>query len=45
MKHFFNTDGFNTFRLPVGWQYLTNNVVGGDLNEANFQKYDTLVKV
>nr|ADX07304.1 putative endoglucanase [Flammulina velutipes] len=44
MKHFFNTDGFNTFRLPVGWQYLTNNVVGGDLNEANFQKYDTLVK-
>ncbi|KIY69904.1 glycoside hydrolase family 5 protein [Cylindrobasidium torrendii FP15055 ss-10] len=44
MKHFFNDDGFNTFRLPVGWQFLTNGVVGGTLNDANFQKYDQLVQ-
>ena len=29
MQHFVNNDGFNVFRLPVGWQFLTNGVVGG----------------
>ncbi len=45
MKHFVNDDGFNTFRLPVGWQFLTNGVLGGTLDETNFAQYDTLVKV
>lgn len=34
----------NIFRLPVGWQYLTNNVVGGDLDSTNFGKYDELMQ-
>ncbi|KAF9005273.1 endoglucanase [Hymenopellis radicata] len=37
MKHFVNDDGFNTFRLPVGWQFLTN--------DTNFAKYDALVQI
>lgn len=45
MKHFVDDDGFNTFRLPVGWQFLTNDVLGGTLNETNFAKYDALVQV
>ncbi|CAA7268396.1 unnamed protein product [Cyclocybe aegerita] len=44
MEHFFKNDGFNTFRLPVGWQFLTNDVEGGKLNSTNFAKYDALVK-
>ncbi|KAI0071102.1 endoglucanase [Panus rudis PR-1116 ss-1] len=44
MNHFVKDDGFNVFRLPVGWQFLTNDVLGGDINEANFQEYDTLVQ-
>ncbi|EPQ53588.1 glycoside hydrolase [Gloeophyllum trabeum ATCC 11539] len=44
MQHFVNDDGYNLFRLPVGWQYLTNGVVGGTLNSTNFDKYDALVQ-
>ncbi|KAF9041256.1 glycoside hydrolase superfamily [Panaeolus papilionaceus] len=44
MKHFRQDDGFNTFRLPVGWQFLTGDVMGGTLNATNFAKYDTLMK-
>ncbi|KAF8900508.1 putative endoglucanase [Mucidula mucida] len=44
MKHFVDDDGFNTFRLPVGWQFLTNDVLGSTLNETNFAKYDALVQ-
>ncbi len=44
MQHFVNDDGFNVFRLPVGWQFLTNEVIGGDINEDNFVKYDALVQ-
>ncbi len=44
MNHFVTDDGFNIFRLPVGWQYLVNNVVGGDLDPTNFAKYDELVQ-
>lgn len=29
MQHFVNDDKFNFFRLPVGWQYLLNNNLGG----------------
>ncbi|KZT55893.1 glycoside hydrolase family 5 protein [Calocera cornea HHB12733] len=44
MTHFVKDDTFNMFRLPVGWQFLTNNVLGGTLNQTNFAKYDTLVQ-
>lgn len=44
MKHFVEDDGFNIFRLPVGWQFLTNDVLTGTLYEDNFQEYDTLVQ-
>lgn len=44
MQHFYKDDGLNIFRLPVGWQYLTNNVVGGDLDSTNFGKYDELMQ-
>ncbi|EGN97356.1 glycoside hydrolase family 5 protein [Serpula lacrymans var. lacrymans S7.3] len=44
MTHFVNDDKFNIFRLPVGWQYLTNNVLTGTLDETNFAEYDTLVQ-
>ena len=32
------------FRLPVGWQYLTNGVLGGTLANATFPIYDQLVQ-
>lgn len=44
MKHFVEDDGFNVFRLPVGWQFLTNDVLGGAVDEDNFEEYDTLVQ-
>ena len=44
MTHFTKDDGLNIFRLPVGWQYLVNNVKGGTLDETNFGKYDELVQ-
>ena len=44
MKHFVQDDGFNVFRLPVGWQFLTNDVLGGAIDEDNFEQYDTLVQ-
>lgn len=35
--HFVNDDGFNVFRLPVGWQWLINSAgtASGILNTAN----------
>ena len=44
MQHFVNDDKYNVFRLPVGWQFLTNDVLGGAINEDNFVKYDALVQ-
>jgi endoglucanase len=43
MNHFVQT-GLNAFRLPVGWQYLVNNNLGGPLDPNNFGKYDKLVQ-
>ncbi|KAL1864617.1 hypothetical protein Daus18300_007634 [Diaporthe australafricana] len=34
----------NLFRLPVSWQFLANNQLGGDLDAANAAKYDKLVQ-
>ncbi|KAG1790653.1 glycoside hydrolase family 5 protein [Suillus plorans] len=42
MQHFFD-DGYNVFRLPVGWQYLTNDQMTGVLDETQFANYNTLV--
>jgi endoglucanase len=44
MNHFVKDDTFNIFRLPVGWQYLVSNNLGGTLSSANFAKYDALVQ-
>ncbi|RFU80562.1 endoglucanase ii [Trichoderma arundinaceum] len=44
MKHFANDDKLNIFRLPVGWQYLVNNNLGGTLDTNNVAKYDQLVQ-
>ena len=44
MTHFTKDNGLNIFRLPVAWQYLVNNVLGGTLDETNFGKYDALVQ-
>ncbi|KAI9727971.1 MAG: hypothetical protein M1828_005376 [Chrysothrix sp. TS-e1954] len=44
MQHFVNDDGFNFFRLPVGWQYLVKNQVGGTLDAGFFGTYDKLVQ-
>ncbi|CAD0095703.1 unnamed protein product [Aureobasidium vineae] len=40
MNHFVKDDKLNTFRLPVGWQYLVNNQLGGNLDSTFFAKYD-----
>lgn len=44
MDHFVTDDGLNAFRLPVGWQYLVNNELGGTLDSTNFAAYDSLVQ-
>ncbi|KJA16683.1 glycoside hydrolase family 5 protein [Hypholoma sublateritium FD-334 SS-4] len=43
MTHFVNDDGFNTFRLPVGWQFLTRDAETGAINMTNFAEYNALV--
>jgi len=43
MTHFTN-EGLNVFRLPVGWQYLVNNHLGGTLDSTNAANYDKLVQ-
>lgn len=43
MQHFVNDDKLNIFRLPVGWQFLTNDVIGS-LNATNLASYDLLVQ-
>ncbi|KAJ8062223.1 hypothetical protein OCU04_008775 [Sclerotinia nivalis] len=44
MSHFVKSTGHNIFRLPVGWQYLVNNVLGGTLDSSNSATYDSLVQ-
>ena len=44
IKHFVTDDGLNAFRLPVSWQFLVNNVLGGTLDATNFASYDSLVQ-
>ncbi|KAJ7931237.1 endo-beta-1,4-glucanase [Mycena leptocephala] len=44
MTHFVKDDGYNTFRLPVAWQFLTNYVLGAPINADNMVKYDALIQ-
>lgn len=44
MVHFVTADNFNIFRLPVSWQYLVNDDLGGPLDPTNFGYYDQLVR-
>jgi endoglucanase len=44
IQHFIKDDGLNTFRLPVGWQFLLNNNLGGTLDSNNWATYDKLVQ-
>ncbi|TGO60588.1 hypothetical protein BCON_0034g00240 [Botryotinia convoluta] len=44
MAHFVSKTGHNIFRLPVGWQYLVNNNLGGTLDSSNLATYDQLVQ-
>lgn len=44
MSHFIKDDTLNTFRLPVGWQFLVNGQLGGQLNANNLGQYDKLVQ-
>ncbi|KAI2617258.1 glycoside hydrolase family 5 protein [Hypomontagnella submonticulosa] len=44
MQHFVKDDGLNMLRLPISWQFLVNNKLGGDLDDGNLAKYDQLVQ-
>ena len=44
MSHVIKDDGLNIYRLPVGWQFLVNDNVGGPLDPTNIGKYDALVQ-
>lgn len=44
MNHFVKDDTLNAFRLPVGWQFLLNNNLGGTLDGNNAGQYDSLVQ-
>ncbi|KAG4426516.1 Endoglucanase EG-II [Cadophora malorum] len=44
IAHFIRDDHMNVFRLPVGWQFLVNNNLGGTLDATNLAKYDQLVQ-
>ncbi|KKY15485.1 putative glycoside hydrolase family 5 protein [Phaeomoniella chlamydospora] len=44
MAHFTAADNMNMFRLPVSWQFLVNNNLGGTLDTTNFAQYDDLVQ-
>ncbi|KAI1213302.1 glycoside hydrolase family 5 protein [Annulohypoxylon truncatum] len=44
MQHFVKDDGVNILRLPISWQFLANNQLGGNLDSTNLAKYDQLVQ-
>ncbi|KAK7908729.1 glycoside hydrolase family 5 protein, partial [Apiospora marii] len=44
MKHFVSDLGMNMMRLPISWQFLVNNQIGGSLDANNLAKYDQLVQ-
>ncbi|KAI1097484.1 glycoside hydrolase family 5 protein [Jackrogersella minutella] len=44
MQHFVRDDGINMLRLPISWQFLVNNELGGNLDGTNLAKYDQLMQ-
>ncbi|KAF9697944.1 hypothetical protein EKO04_004232 [Ascochyta lentis] len=44
MKHFATDDKLNVFRLPIGWQHLLNNQLGGSIDATIGSAYDNLVQ-
>ena len=44
MQHFVQDNGLNVFRIPVAWQYLVNNVLGGKLDPTNFAAFDKVMQ-
>ncbi|KAF2449084.1 glycoside hydrolase family 5 protein [Karstenula rhodostoma CBS 690.94] len=44
MKHFATDDKLNAFRLPIGWQHLTNNQLGGSIDATVGAAFDNLVQ-
>ncbi|KAF6800239.1 glycoside hydrolase family 5 protein [Colletotrichum sojae] len=44
MNHFAQNDKLNMFRLPVGWQFLVNNQLGGQLDANNLGRYDQVMQ-
>jgi endoglucanase len=44
MQHFTKDDKLNIYRLPIGWQHLTDNKLGGALDATVAGAYDKLVK-
>ncbi|KAJ4399445.1 hypothetical protein N0V91_009454 [Didymella pomorum] len=44
MQHFTTADKLNAYRLPIGWQYLTKNTLGGALDTTILAAYDKLVQ-
>lgn len=43
MNHFVKDDGLNTFRIPVGWQYLVDTA-GGTIKSNNWATYDKQIQ-
>jgi endoglucanase len=44
MRHLYDLYKVNTFRLPVTWQYLLNNIIGVPLDPIMSGYYDQLVQ-
>lgn len=44
MQHFVKDDDINLLRLPISWQFLVNNKLGGNLDAGNLAKYDQLMQ-
>jgi endoglucanase len=44
MQHFTKDDKLNVFRLPIGWQSLVNNQLGGPLDATVIAAYDKLMQ-
>lgn len=44
MAHFTKTHGFNIYRIPVSWQYLINQKLGGDFHPPVIGKYDEVMQ-
>ncbi|KAH8903826.1 cellulase [Coniochaeta sp. PMI_546] len=44
MKHFVKDDQVNMFRIPISWQFLTNNKLGASVDGNNLGKYDQVMQ-